>query len=340
MAGGASTPELAAAVYRSGGLGFVAGGYLTADSLRAQFLRARELAGPMPAAGEAAGGLGINLFVPGPSVIDEEALEDYAERLTPFADALGVTLELPRVGHDREHYAEKLAALAELAPDVVSFTFGCPSADTLEWLRKQGIRTSVTVTTSAEGELALAAGATSLTVQGPDAGGHRGTFDQTALPDQTPLGALLEAVVLLAEPVGVPVIAAGGICSPAAVAAVLSSGAVAAQLGTAFLLADEAGTHPVHREALAHPAVSETAPTRAFSGRYGRALITEFAGAMDLFAPAGFPEIHYLIAPLRAAALAGDHPQYACLWAGSGFEESIAAPAARIVAAMMPPELD
>ncbi|MBC9937277.1 MULTISPECIES: nitronate monooxygenase [unclassified Leucobacter] len=325
MAGGPTTPELAAAVSRSGGLGFVAGGYLTAAELRSRFSRARELAGP--------GALGINLFVPGPTVIDEEALEDYAARLAPYAAALGVTLELPRVGQDREDYEAKLALVGELAPEVVSFTFGCPTPDTLGWLRAQGICTSVTVTTRAEAEAALSAGATSLTLQGPDAGGHRGTFDQMAVPDATPLAILLDDVLATAG--HTPVIAAGGISSPAAVAAVLSAGAVAAQLGTAFLLADEAGTHAVHRTALALP--HETAPTRVFSGRYGRALVTEFASAMDLFAPAGFPEIHSLVAPLRAAALASDHPEFACLWAGTGFAEAIAAPASRIVAAMMPP---
>ena len=330
MAGGPTTPELAAAVSRSGGLGFVAGGYLAAGNLRSFFERARELAGP--------GALGINLFVPGPTVIDEEALEDYAARLTPFAEALGVTLELPRVGQDREDYDAKLALVGELAPEVVSFTFGCPSPDTLAWLRAHDIRTSVTVTTLAEAEAALAAGATSLTLQGPDAGGHRGTFDQLAVPDATPLAVLLDEVLAAAG--DTPVIAAGGISSPAAVAAVLSAGAVAAQLGTAFLLADEAGTHPVHRAALALPLIEETAPTRAFSGRYGRALLTEFSSAMDLFAPAGFPEIHYLVAPLRASALTTGNAQFACLWAGTGFAEAVAAPASRIVAAMMPPELD
>lgn len=334
MAGGPSTPELAAAVSRSGGLGFVAGGYLTAEQLRSKFAQARELASG------AAGALGINLFGPGPTLIDEEALEDYASRLAPFAEALGVQLELPRVGLDREHFDDKLALLVELAPDVVSFTFGCPPADTVAWLREQDIRTSVTVTTLSEAEAAIAAGVTSLTVQGPDAGGHRGSFDQAIFPDTTPLTALLEAVLAVAEPAGVPVLAGGGISSPAAVAGVLATGAVAVQLGTAFLLADEAGTHPVHRSALTHPENTDTALTRAFSGRYGRALVTEFSSAMDLFAPAGFPEIHFLVAPLRAAALAGGHPQFACLWAGTGFAEAIEAPAARIVAAMMPPELD
>ena len=54
------------------------------------------------------------------------------------------------------------------------------------------------------------------------------------------------------------------------VAGVLAAGAVAAQLGTALLLADEAGSSPVHRAALQDPQFTETAVTRAFSGRYAR----------------------------------------------------------------------
>jgi nitronate monooxygenase len=332
MAGGPSTPELVAAVSRCGGLGFVAGGYLTAAELRAQILRARELSNDTYP-------IGVNLFVPSLSVIEAEALEDYSARLAPFAAAFGVTLDVPRVGQDREHYAEKLALLIELAPDIVSFTFGAPDAATLLMLRERDILTSVTVTTSHEAAQALAAGAGSLTVLGPAAGGHRATFDQTEPPSDTPLEGLLAQITPLASAANAPVIAAGGISSPAAVAAVLAGGAVAAQLGTTFLLADEAGTHPTHRAALAHPALAETTLTRAFTGRYGRALVTEFASAMDLFAPAGFPEIQYLTAPLRSAALVHGDPQYACLWAGTGYAQAVTAPAARIITAMMPPSL-
>lgn len=46
MAGGPSTPELAAAATNAGGLGFLAAGYLTADALADRIAAARAHVGP------------------------------------------------------------------------------------------------------------------------------------------------------------------------------------------------------------------------------------------------------------------------------------------------------
>ena len=54
MAGGPTTPELAAAGTNAGGLGFLAAGYLSADALAERITAARALT---------SGPLGVNLFV-------------------------------------------------------------------------------------------------------------------------------------------------------------------------------------------------------------------------------------------------------------------------------------
>ena len=56
LAGGPSTPELAAAVSNAGGLGFLASGYLSAAELADRRRRLNELTGRP---------YGVNLFVPG-----------------------------------------------------------------------------------------------------------------------------------------------------------------------------------------------------------------------------------------------------------------------------------
>ena len=66
MAGGPSTPELAAAGTNAGGLGFVAAGYLSADALAERIVAARNLT---------TGPLGVNLFVPQPSAATSQAIE-------------------------------------------------------------------------------------------------------------------------------------------------------------------------------------------------------------------------------------------------------------------------
>src|SRR5690606_18550778 len=113
-----------------------------------------------------------------------------------------------------------------------------------------------------------------------------------------------------------PVVAAGGIGDGAAVAAVLAAGARAAQLGTAFLRADEAGTHPAHRDALGG---GPTAITRAFTGRRARGLVNRVMREHP-DAPSAYPHIHHLTAPLRAAARAAGDPGGFNLWAGQAHD--------------------
>ena len=128
--------------------------------------------------------------------------------------------------------------------------------------------------------------------------------------DLTPIG--LHALLQLID-VGRPLIASGGIATAAAVRAALALGASAAQVGTAFLRAPEAGTSQAHRDALATDA--PTALTRAFSGRLARGIRNRF---MDEHpdAPLAYPEIHYVTAPVRAAARKAGDADLINLWAG------------------------
>ena len=53
-------------------------------------------------------------------------------------------------------------------------------------------------------------------------------------------------------------------------------------------------------------------------------------------APAGFPQLHHLTAPLRAAAVAAGDGQVALLLAGSRHAEARTAPAAEITRSLTP----
>ena len=106
---------------------------------------------------------------------------------------------------------------------------------------------------------------------------------------------------------------------------------MAAQLGTAFLLADEAGSSPVHRAALQDGEFTETVVTKAFSGRYARGLRNRFIDEHEAEAPFGYPEIHYLTSPLRAAAVRAGDPHGFNVWAGTGFRAAKAGPVAEIM---------
>jgi nitronate monooxygenase len=314
MAGGPTTPALVAAVSEAGGLGFLAAGYKTASAVQAEIAAVRSAT---------ARPFGVNLFYPTRDEVDEEAIDAYARSLRVEEDRYGVAVGVP-VWSDDEWDA-KLDLVARERPAVVSFTFGCPERESVEWLRSLGIAVWATVTTPAEAELALAAGADALVLQGAEAGGHQGSFRQH---DDEPLSTLtlLELVATVTDR---PLVAAGGIATAAEIAAVLHAGASAAQIGSALMLADEAGTSEPHRQALRGRA--PTRLTRAFTGRRARGLVNRFMLEHDRDAPAAYPAIHALTAPLRAKARALGDADGINLWAGQAYHLAREAAAGEII---------
>jgi nitronate monooxygenase len=311
MGGGVSTPALAAAVSEAGGLGFLAAGYVTPDALRAEVASLRELT---------ARPFGVNLFAPPRPVPDPRAVERYAHAL---ARRHGVAVGTPR--HDDDGWEEKLALVAELRVPVVSFTFGCPDPTEVERLHDAGAAVWVTVTTADEACTAERAGADALVVQGVEAGGHRGTYDDTA---QSDLG-LLAALQLVAAASGLPLVATGGLATGRSIAAVIVAGAAAAQLGTAFMLTPEAATSEPHRDAIARD--GETALTRAFTGRTARGIVNRFQREHSPDAPLGYPDVHHVTAPLRKSARERGDADGFHLWAGQAHSLAEPVPAAELV---------
>jgi nitronate monooxygenase len=238
LAGGPFTPELAAAVSNACGLGFVATGYLKAAEAAARLEATRELTSRP---------LGVNLFGRG-APADPAAYRGYVEKFGVWAELHGVQAGEPR--YDDDDWEAKIELLASSPSEVVSFTFGCPPADVVGRLGEAGCEVWVTITSVKEAREAAAVGADVLVVQGGEAGGHRGSFEDR--PDLTAYG-LLPLLQLVGTAVDLPLVASGGIMTGRALAAVLCAGAKAAQVGTAFMVAPEAGTNPAHREALMAP---------------------------------------------------------------------------------------
>ncbi|AUG76183.1 2-nitropropane dioxygenase [Kitasatospora sp. MMS16-BH015] len=316
MAGGPSTPELVAAVSGAGGLGFLAAGYKSAAATAEQISETRKLT-DRP--------FGMNLFVPAEGEQEGAGYAAYRELLGPEAERWGV--ELPAVPRaDRDDWEAKLALLTADPVPYVSYTFGLPTAAEAAALRAVGTVQIGTVTSAAEARAAEAVGMDALCVQGPEAGGHRGTHRVEQEPGRTPLLALLGEVAAVTR---LPLLAAGGIGSGAAIAAALRAGAVAVQLGTAYLSSDESGASAVHRAALV-AAGSETVVTRAYTGRAARGLRNAFIDRYGPAAPKAYPAVHHLTAPIRgAAAKAGDSGTMH-LWAGTAHALTRTGPAAEL----------
>jgi nitronate monooxygenase len=313
LAGGPSTPELAAAVSNAGGLGFVAGGYLGAADLAGRIAATRRLTDKP---------FGVNVFVPGRGG-PADAVRDYARAVADEAVTVSATTGEPR--HDDDGWIDKTTLLLDDPPSVVSFTFGLPDPSVLRQFQDAGAEVWVTVTSVNEAVDAVAAGADLLVVQGAEAGGHRGGGDDSP---ENAVG-LLALLQLVTARVDRPLVATGGIATGAAIAAVLSCGARAAALGTAFLDSPEAGTSGVHRSAL--HGTAGTRLTRAFTGRTARGITNGFLERQTAYAPAAYPEVHHLTAPMRAAARAAGVSDLVNLWAGQAYPLTRGMPAGELV---------
>jgi nitronate monooxygenase len=317
MAGGPSTPELAAAVSGAGALGFLAGAMLTEDRLVEQIARVRSLTDEP---------FGVNLFVP--SDRRDVDLDDYRSRVAETAGRYGA--EPGPADWDDDSYPAKVQRLVDERIPVVSFTFGLPEASTVEQLHEVGSEVVVTVTTADEARQAARVGADAVCVQGMEAGGHRGVFhDDPEMPGGGPLLGLLPAIRSVRAAVDLPVIAAGGLVHGADVAAVLTAGAVAAQLGTAFLVCDEAGTAQAQRTQMAE-GQRQTDITRAFSGRPARGLVNRFM-LDNTDAPAAYPQVNNLTKPMRGAAGKAGDAEAISMWAGQSYAHARPMPAADLV---------
>lgn len=315
LSGGASTPELAAAVSEAGGFGFLAAGYKTAAEVEQEIRHVRT---------RTARPFGVNLFFPTKLPVDETALGEYIEGLAGEANRYGVACGEPRWSDDE--WQGKLELVARERPAVVSFTFGCPASPIVAQLRSHGIAVWCTVTHPAEAKVATAAGVDALIVQGSEAGGHQASFDDT---DEAPIG-LLALLQVVRKATDLPLVAAGGIANGEAIAGVIAAGAAAAQIGSALMLTPEAGTSPPHRAAFNTGA--PTALTRAFTGRRARGIVNRFMRDHDPAAPKAYPQVHYATAPLRAAARSAGDPEGINLWAGQAYPLAEASPAATLVA--------
>ncbi|WP_189541582.1 nitronate monooxygenase [Streptomyces gelaticus] len=328
MAGGTSGPQLAAAVSEAGGLGFLAAGYKTADGMYNEIKQLRGLTGQP---------FGVNLFMPQPALADPSAVEVYRHQLAGEAAWYETPLGDPDSGGD-DNYDAKLAILLEDPVPAVSFTFGCPTRDTLDAFAGVGTYTVVTVTTPEEAQAAQWAGADAVCVQGVEAGGHQSTHRDDPQTDGAGIG-LLSLVSQVRETVQIPIVATGGLMRGSQIAAVLAAGAEAAQLGTAFLVCPESGASPLHKQALTNPLFVRTALTRAFSGRPARGLVNRFMREHGPYAPAAYPQVHYLTAGLRKAAAKAGDAQGMALWAGQGHRMARELPAGRLVR-LLAEELD
>jgi nitronate monooxygenase len=317
---GACPASLAIAVANAGGMGGMGGLMTSPDGIRAWASEVRASSN---------GAFQINLWVPDPPPVRDAAAE---ARVRDFLGQFGPAVP-EEAGNAKLHdFAQQCEAMLDAGAPVVSSIMGVFPESFVARLKERGVAWFATVTTLAEAHEARRAGADALIVQGTEAGGHRGAFEDAAAERQG--GTLFALLPRIADKTDLPLIATGGIGDGRAIAAALTLGASAVQIGTALLRSPDAKMPSAYADALVELEPEDTVPTRAFSGRLGRAVANDYVKATmapDAPKPAPYPVQRGLVAPMREAAGRENDAQRMQIWAGQAAAMARAEPAADFV---------
>lgn len=304
---GASGSAMAIAVGNAGGLGALPCAMLTHDQLRGEIEAFRAACN---------GPLNLNFFCHQPPAPDPERDARWKQALKPYYDETGADFDAPTPVSNRAPFDEQSCQLVEaMRPEVVSFHFGLPAAELLQRVKATGAKVLSSATTVEEAIWLEQHGCDAIIAMGFEAGGHRGMFLSDDITSQIGTFALVPQV---ADAVGVPVIAAGGIADHRGLLAALALGASAVQIGTAYLFCPQAKVSPAHRRALDNASASDTALTNLFTGRPARGInnrIMRELGPMSALAP-HFPLAGGALMPLRAITDPQGNSDFSNLWSG------------------------
>lgn len=127
LAGGATSPELVAAVSNAGALGSFAGGYLPANEIREAIIKIRKLT-DKPFA--------VNLFVPNPHHATQEEIIHASRVINNCCQELHLKNEFIKPPY-AQPFAEQISVLLAEKIPVFSFTFGIPDKKWLEEIKKK-----------------------------------------------------------------------------------------------------------------------------------------------------------------------------------------------------------
>lgn len=305
MAGGATSPELVAAVSNAGALGSLAAGYLSPEQIKQSIKKIRQLT-IRP--------FSVNLFVP--HVHHATSIQIEQSRHAIELSCRELNFRIPPVTPPFvPAFKKQINVLLEEKIPIVSFTFGLPSQAVLKDFRQHNIPIMGTATTLKEAQWLEQQAVDVIVAQSKEAGGHRATFLGEAQEALTPLPDLLSS---LAKYIQVPIIASGGIMNARNIVHAFELGADAVQMGTAFLCCHESQIHPLYKKLLLTSMPNQTVLTHVFSGKMARGLRNTFIQRMEPYqhTVVDYPIQHALTTPMRQEAQKQDRTEFMSLWAG------------------------
>ena len=327
MAGGATTPELIAAVSNAGGLGSLGAGMTAPKLLIEQIDSIKALTDRAFA---------VNLMVL--SETEWTTLDaPIPEWLSAYYANNALEIALP--AQPAQSFSAQFQVLLDNPVPVASFTFGIISREQVDALHNVGTKVIGTANHPLEAQAWADIGADAVCAQGVEAGGHRGGW--LAISEADPLG-LLTLLDQTKRVTDIPLIAAGGIMTSRAITAAQIAGAEMVQMGTAFLTTHESGISPAYKDTLLKVANGDRAATtrltRLFSGKPARALDNDYLRTYQTFDNQDtlppYPQLNAMTRTMRANAGKQGDVEHLSMWAGQGVSlvrsESVAELMARL----------
>ena len=286
--GGLSSQRLTAAVSNFGGLGSFGAYSLEPQAIGAVIAEIRSLT-----AKPFAMNLWVSMEDAGARTSDVCAFNRALSHLAPYIEAVDGT-QPAFSPYEPIRFEDQARALLDAQVPAFSFIFGIPPKEILDEAKMKGTITLGTATTPEEAVALAEAGVDVVVASGFEAGGHRGSFLRPAQDSLTGTFALVPQTI---DAVNVPVVAAGGIADARGIAAAFALGAEGVQMGTVFLACEEAGAHPLHRQAILGGNARQTALTRGFTGRLARGIHNELLQMLNE------PDIEILPYPLQRSLM-------------------------------------
>ncbi|AMP90155.1 NAD(P)H-dependent flavin oxidoreductase [Legionella pneumophila] len=305
MAGGATTPELVAAVSNSGGLGSLGAGYMKPNEIKQVIRKIRQLTNKPFA---------VNLFIPEAHHATREQIQKACDDINLCCTELNIEIS-PVSRPYSQSFVDQMQILIEEKIPVFSYAFGILEPMWIKHLKKNGTFLIGTATTIHEAIILEESGIDAIVAQGSEAGGHRGTFIGNAEDALIQLSDLIPQII---DKIKIPVIAAGGIMDGKGIMSAMNAGASGVQMGTAFLSCFEAGISHQYKQSLLSQQQDNTVLTRAFSGKLARGIRNKFITCMDnrKINILDYPIQNALTQVMRQKAKENDNIDFMSLWAG------------------------
>jgi NAD(P)H-dependent flavin oxidoreductase YrpB (nitropropane dioxygenase family) len=266
--------DVAAAVSKAGGLGVLGIGAHTAEQLDAELGWLEDQLGDKP--------YGVDVLIPmkAATVPSGIALPDAfpAEHVRFLADLLEryevppvpEPLEPPVLGGVREQSVSLVDIALSHRIRLVATALGPPPPEIVDAAHRRGVQVAALVGSARHARRQKEAGVDIIVAQGSEAGGHTGEIGTMVLVPE-----VVDAVHPL------PVLAAGGIARGRQMAAAVALGAQGVWTGSVWLTTEEAETHPAVKEKFLRASSSDTARSRASTGKPARQLRTAWTDAWD-----------------------------------------------------------